>query len=78
MEANPLLGKPLRAQQAQKNELPLSLHIRSLATVADPPQAPSHLTTAALSALKQLSEQGLDPVDGPIKASEPCGREDGH
>ncbi|XP_060921109.1 double-stranded RNA-binding protein Staufen homolog 2 [Labrus mixtus] len=33
---------------------------------------------AALSALKQLSEQGLDPVDGPIKTSEPCGREDGH
>ncbi|XP_068160160.1 double-stranded RNA-binding protein Staufen homolog 2 [Antennarius striatus] len=33
---------------------------------------------AALSALKQLSEQGLDPVDGPIKSSEPCGREDGH
>uniref|UniRef100_A0AAQ4NQW8 Double-stranded RNA-binding protein Staufen homolog 2 n=1 Tax=Gasterosteus aculeatus aculeatus TaxID=481459 RepID=A0AAQ4NQW8_GASAC len=32
---------------------------------------------AALSALKQLSEQGLDPVDGPIKTSEPCGREDG-
>ncbi|XP_075906485.1 double-stranded RNA-binding protein Staufen homolog 2 isoform X2 [Nelusetta ayraudi] len=33
---------------------------------------------AALSALKQLSEQGLDPVDGPVKSSEPCGREDGH
>uniref|UniRef100_A0A3P8VN18 Double-stranded RNA-binding protein Staufen homolog 2 n=1 Tax=Cynoglossus semilaevis TaxID=244447 RepID=A0A3P8VN18_CYNSE len=33
---------------------------------------------AALSALKQLSEQGLDPVEGPIKTSEPCGREDGH
>lgn len=33
---------------------------------------------AALSALKQLSEQGLDPVDGPIKTTEPCGREDGH
>ncbi|KAM8880564.1 double-stranded RNA-binding protein Staufen homolog 2 isoform 1-T1 [Synchiropus picturatus] len=33
---------------------------------------------AALSALKQLSEQGLDPVDGPIKSSEACGREDGH
>ncbi|XP_046880038.1 double-stranded RNA-binding protein Staufen homolog 2 isoform X1 [Hypomesus transpacificus] len=33
---------------------------------------------AALSALKQLSEQGLDTVDGPIKSSEPCGREDGH
>ncbi|XP_017262175.1 double-stranded RNA-binding protein Staufen homolog 2 [Kryptolebias marmoratus] len=33
---------------------------------------------AALSALKQLSEQGLDPVDGPIKTAEPCGREDGH
>ncbi|XP_063768194.1 double-stranded RNA-binding protein Staufen homolog 2 [Eleginops maclovinus] len=33
---------------------------------------------AALSALKQLSEQGLDPVDGPIKGSEPCVREDGH
>nr|XP_020455644.1 double-stranded RNA-binding protein Staufen homolog 2 [Monopterus albus] len=33
---------------------------------------------AALSALKQLSEQGLDPVDGPIKTNEPCGREDGH
>ncbi|XP_061569047.1 double-stranded RNA-binding protein Staufen homolog 2 isoform X2 [Cololabis saira] len=32
---------------------------------------------AALSALKQLSEQGLDPVDSPIK-TEPCGREDGH
>jgi len=30
---------------------------------------------AALSALKQLSEQGLDPVDGPIKGE---GREDGH
>ncbi|KAL1248796.1 hypothetical protein QQF64_022114 [Cirrhinus molitorella] len=26
-----------------------------------------YLTQAALSALKQLSEQGLDPVDGPIK-----------
>lgn len=25
------------------------------------------LSQAALSALKQLSEQGLDPVDGPIK-----------
>ncbi|XP_067108339.1 LOW QUALITY PROTEIN: double-stranded RNA-binding protein Staufen homolog 2-like [Osmerus mordax] len=33
---------------------------------------------AALSALKQLSEQGLDTVDGPIKSGEPCGREDGH
>lgn len=33
---------------------------------------------AALSALKQLSEQGLDPVDGPVKSSEACGREDGH
>ncbi|XP_011616799.1 double-stranded RNA-binding protein Staufen homolog 2 isoform X4 [Takifugu rubripes] len=33
---------------------------------------------AALSALKQLSEQGLDPVDGPVKTSEPCGRKDGH
>ncbi|KAM6977111.1 double-stranded RNA-binding protein Staufen homolog 2 isoform 1-T1 [Aplochiton taeniatus] len=33
---------------------------------------------AALSALKQLSEQGLDPVDGPNKSNEPCGREDGH
>uniref|UniRef100_A0AAV2L9J2 DRBM domain-containing protein n=1 Tax=Knipowitschia caucasica TaxID=637954 RepID=A0AAV2L9J2_KNICA len=33
---------------------------------------------AALSALKQLSEQGLDPVDGPVKTSEACGREDGH
>ncbi|XP_028972113.2 double-stranded RNA-binding protein Staufen homolog 2 isoform X3 [Esox lucius] len=33
---------------------------------------------AALSALKQLSEQGLDTVDGPIKSSEMCGREDGH
>ncbi|XP_062297504.1 double-stranded RNA-binding protein Staufen homolog 2 isoform X1 [Scomber scombrus] len=33
---------------------------------------------AALSALKQLSEQGLDPVDGPIKSTEACGREDGH
>ncbi|KAI4888132.1 hypothetical protein NFI96_019570 [Prochilodus magdalenae] len=25
------------------------------------------IVIAALSALKQLSEQGLDPVDGPIK-----------
>ncbi|XP_076146767.1 double-stranded RNA-binding protein Staufen homolog 2 isoform X4 [Alosa pseudoharengus] len=45
---------------------------------------------AALSALKQLSEQGLDPVEGPIKVengscemyvqatSETSGREDGH
>lgn len=33
---------------------------------------------AALSALKQLSEQGLDGADGPIKGGEPCGREDGH
>ncbi|XP_054622332.1 double-stranded RNA-binding protein Staufen homolog 2 [Dunckerocampus dactyliophorus] len=33
---------------------------------------------AALSALKQLSEQGLDPVDGPVKSTEACGREDGH
>ncbi|KAJ4918565.1 hypothetical protein JOQ06_027901 [Pogonophryne albipinna] len=33
---------------------------------------------AALSALKQLSEQGLDPVDGAIKSSEVCVREDGH
>ncbi|KAK6293287.1 hypothetical protein J4Q44_G00367880 [Coregonus suidteri] len=33
---------------------------------------------AALSALKQLSEQGLDTVDGPIKSSEVCAREDGH
>ncbi|XP_049605242.1 double-stranded RNA-binding protein Staufen homolog 2 isoform X1 [Syngnathus scovelli] len=30
---------------------------------------------AALSALKQLSEQGLDPVD---KSTETCGRDDGH
>lgn len=28
---------------------------------------PSFSSQAALSALKQLSEQGLDPVDGPIK-----------
>ncbi|XP_071270204.1 double-stranded RNA-binding protein Staufen homolog 2 isoform X2 [Salvelinus alpinus] len=33
---------------------------------------------AALSALKQLSEQGLDTVDCPIKSSEVCVREDGH
>ncbi|KAL1006290.1 hypothetical protein UPYG_G00070310 [Umbra pygmaea] len=33
---------------------------------------------AALSALKQLSEQGLDTVDGPMKSNEVCGREDGH
>nr|XP_057915758.1 double-stranded RNA-binding protein Staufen homolog 2 [Doryrhamphus excisus] len=33
---------------------------------------------AALSALKQLSEQGLDPVDSPVKSTEACGREDGH
>ncbi|XP_045069086.1 double-stranded RNA-binding protein Staufen homolog 2, partial [Coregonus clupeaformis] len=33
---------------------------------------------AALSALKQLSEQGVDTVDGPIKSSEVCVREDGH
>lgn len=33
-EAKPLLEKPLGAQQAQKNESPLSLHIRSSATVA--------------------------------------------
>ncbi|XP_061661400.1 double-stranded RNA-binding protein Staufen homolog 2 isoform X1 [Syngnathoides biaculeatus] len=33
---------------------------------------------AALSALKQLSEQGLDPVDGPVKSTEACGRDDGH
>lgn len=42
-ETKPLSGKPLSAQQAQKNEPPLSLHIRSLATVADPPQTASHL-----------------------------------
>ncbi|CAF98021.1 unnamed protein product [Tetraodon nigroviridis] len=66
MEATPLLEKPLRAQQVQKNELPLSLRIKSSAMVQ-----------AALSALKQLSEQGLDPVDGPIKrpfgAESACG-----
>ncbi|XP_045558803.1 double-stranded RNA-binding protein Staufen homolog 2 isoform X2 [Salmo salar] len=33
---------------------------------------------AALSALKQLSEQGLDTVDCPIKSSDVCVREDGH
>ncbi|XP_061615106.1 double-stranded RNA-binding protein Staufen homolog 2 isoform X1 [Phyllopteryx taeniolatus] len=33
---------------------------------------------AALSALKQLSEKGLDPVDGPVKSTEACGRNDGH
>ncbi|XP_057680574.1 double-stranded RNA-binding protein Staufen homolog 2 [Corythoichthys intestinalis] len=33
---------------------------------------------AALSALKQLSEQGLDPVEGPVKSTEACGRDDGH
>ncbi|KAJ8010910.1 hypothetical protein DPEC_G00080060 [Dallia pectoralis] len=33
---------------------------------------------AALSALKQLSEQGLDTLDVSIKSSEVCGREDGH
>lgn len=49
MEAKPLLGKPLRAQQAQKNEPPLSLHIRSSATVTDPPQTPSRLTTVCPS-----------------------------
>lgn len=42
MEVKTLSGKPLRAQQAQKNEPPLSLHIRSSATVADPSQTPSH------------------------------------
>lgn len=49
METKPLLGKPLRAQQAQKNEPPLSLHIRSSATVTDPPQTPSRLTTVCPS-----------------------------
>ncbi|XP_061877061.1 double-stranded RNA-binding protein Staufen homolog 2 isoform X1 [Entelurus aequoreus] len=33
---------------------------------------------AALSALKQLSEQGLDPVDSAVKSTEACGREEGH
>lgn len=33
MEVKPLLEKPLRAQQVQKNELPLSLRIRSSALV---------------------------------------------
>uniref|UniRef100_G3NE60 Double-stranded RNA-binding protein Staufen homolog 2 n=1 Tax=Gasterosteus aculeatus aculeatus TaxID=481459 RepID=G3NE60_GASAC len=32
---------------------------------------------AALSALKQLSEQGLDPVDGPIKSTTSKGGEEG-
>lgn len=44
MEVKTLSGKPLRAQQAQKNEPPLSLHIRSSATVAVPSQTPSHST----------------------------------
>lgn len=33
MEVKPLLEKPLRAQQVQKNELPLSLRIKSSAMV---------------------------------------------
>lgn len=44
MEVKTLSGKPLRAQQAQKNDLPLSLYIRSSATVAEPSQTPSHST----------------------------------
>lgn len=48
-EAKPLSEKPLRAQQAQKNEPPLSIHIRSSATVADPPQTPSHSTAVCPS-----------------------------
>ncbi|XP_056594603.1 double-stranded RNA-binding protein Staufen homolog 2 isoform X3 [Triplophysa dalaica] len=38
---------------------------------------PASHDQAALSALKQLSEQGLDPVDGPIKTNKTSGREDG-
>lgn len=45
MEVKTLSGKPLRAQQAQKNEPLLSLCIRSSAMVADPSQTPSHLTS---------------------------------
>lgn len=49
MEVKTLSWKPLRAQQAQKNEPPLSLHIRSSATVADTSQTPSHSTFVCTS-----------------------------